>query len=90
MQRRSTRREQDPAKRTVINGRKQKNKVREEHGMIDSHAGNETTASLLHFTVFGAFILIFPNLLLISYPPFQILHLSCANIPLDISPCFPV
>lgn len=57
-QRRSTRREQDPTKRAVINGKKQKNKVRKKDGMMDSHAGNETTASLLHFTVFSAFIFI--------------------------------
>lgn len=44
---------------SVINGREQKNKVREEHRMMDSHAGNETIASLLHFMVFSAFILIF-------------------------------
>lgn len=67
----STSREQNPAKRTVINGRKQKNKVREEHRMMDSHAGNETTASFLHFTVFSAFILIFHNLIVISYVPFK-------------------
>lgn len=35
------------------------NKVREERGMMDSHAGNETTASFLHFKVFSAFILVF-------------------------------